>query len=329
MARKHNTIVMDRVALGAAAAAVNVDLPINPISFLTLSIRALNNAASTVPSLIQALTKLGFLEVLLAGKTLFGASALDCAALQYALWRTEVSRQPVSKTDNNIFNFSIHIPFGRQPWNPLEALPATRRGDLSFRISHAADASPLDTFTLTLEARQILDVDPVGFLKIGTNTKTPTATGDHEVDLVVGPDYIGALLFGTTVPTAAAQTASIAKVKLLVDDLEQYYPETRWESLWAEWFINRNTPFAGIDHTHVGDVAAAYTQFQLTGGAVYDANHLRNYAYLDFDPMDDPEASYRLKTRGRSRAHMRITADVADLIRVLPVELVSLVPTEG
>ena len=46
-----------------------------------------------------------------------------------------------------------------------------------------------------------------------------------------------------------------------------------------------------------------------------------NYAYLDFDPLND--MSFALMTANRARVHLRINADVADAIRVIPVEMVS------
>jgi hypothetical protein len=262
-------------------------------------------------------------EVLLDGKTLAGASLTDLAVLTFALWGIAPHVHPISKTDNDILNVTVQVPFGRSPWHPTEALPATRKGDLSLRLTYIADAGGIDTVTATVDVRQILDSDPQSFLKYVTSTKTPSATGEHEMDLVTGPDYLGILFFGTTVPTAAAQTASIAKLKLKVDDVEHLLPETRWESLHREMYTFCNTPLMGMDHTHISDLAAAYTQFQLTGRPTYDDNLWNNYAYLDFDPRDDN--SYRLITRGRSRVHFVVTADVADLIRMIPVELIPLV----
>jgi hypothetical protein len=323
MPRRHNTILHDRVALAAAAGTLEKDLPINPISFLTLTLRALNNGASAVPTIASILGKVSNVEVLLDGKTLAGASLTDLAVLTFALWGIAPHVHPISKTDNDILNVTVQVPFGRSPWHPTEALPATRKGDLSLRLTYIADAGGIDTVTATVDVRQILDSDPQSFLKYVTSTKTPSATGEHEMDLVTGPDYLGILFFGTTVPTAAAQTASIAKLKLKVDDVEHLLPETRWESLHREMYTFFNTPLMGMDHTHISDLAAAYTQFQLTGRPTYDDNLWNNYAYLDFDPRDDN--SYRLNTRGRSRVHFVVTADVADLIRMIPVELIPLV----
>lgn len=323
MPRRHNTILHDRVSLGATAGTLEKDLPINPISFLTLTLRLLNNGANAIPSLATILSKIANVEVLLEGKTLAGGSLADLAALTFALWGCPPVMQPITKTDNNVLNVTCHIPFGRLPWKVDEALPATRKGDLSLRLTTIADPGGVDTFTVTAEARQILDADPLSFLKYSTSPKTPTAAGEHEIDLVTGPDYLGVLFFGTTVPTTASQNASIAKLKLKVDDVEHLLPESRWESMTNELAMRSGRDVYMLEHTHISDLAAAYTQYQNTGTMQIAANSLSNYGYVDFDPLKDN--SYRLITRGRSRAHFVVTADVADLIRMIPVEVIPLV----
>jgi len=323
MPRRHNTIVHDRVSLGAVAASLDKDLPINPMSFLTLTLRLLNNGANAVPPLTTILGKVSNVEVLLDGKTLAGASLTDLAVLTWALWGIGPYVDPITKTDNNVLNVTVQIPFARSRWHPTEALPATRKGDLSLRLTTVADPAGTDAYTATVEARQVLDSDPTAFLKYTTNPKTPTVAGEHDLDLVTGPDYLGVLFFATTVPTGAAQTASIAKLKLKVDDVEHLLPETRWESLRSEFLARHPIPIQGMEHTHLADLAAAYTQFQSTGGMEVADNLWDNYAYLDLDPNQDN--TYRLITRGRSRAHFVVTADVADAIRMIPVELIPLV----
>jgi len=323
MPRRHNTILHDRVALAPAATPLEKDLPINPLSFLSINMRMLNSVASATPSTLSILNILANVEILLDGKTLVGGSLADIAMMTLALWGIPPQVYPLTKTDNNVINATVHVPFTRLPWLSDEALPTTRKGDLTLRITPAASFVGVDTLTLTVEARQILDSIPKRFLKYTTSTKTPTATGEHELDMLTGPDYAGVLFFGTTTPVTASQNASIAKLKLKVDDVEQMIPETRYESLFGEWSTRRGTQALLDGHIHTSDVAAAYTQFQNTQQEQSAASLIGKYLYLDFDPLKD--LSYRLITRGRSRAHFVITADVADAIRMLPVEVVSLV----
>lgn len=331
MPRKHNVILHDRISLGATATVVEKDLPINPISFITITLRLLNNGANAIPTIATILSKISLVEVLLEGKSLVSGSLMDLAALSFYTWGIRAFPLPITKTDNNIINLSVHIPFGRRPWDPAECLPATRKGDLSLRMTCIADPGGVDTYTATVEVRQVLDMDPLRFLKYTTSPKTPTAAGEHEMDLVVGPDYSGVLFFATTVPTGASQNCSIAKLRLKVDDLETMYPETRWESLYTDGQLSTGGVPLLDEHVHISDLAAAYTQYQSSGGVELAAATFRNYAFVDFDPLTDAEAQYRLITRGRSRVHFLITADVADLVRMLPVELIPLTatPTPG
>jgi hypothetical protein len=317
MARRHNTILHERVSLAAGAVPLEKDLPINPISFITIAMRLANNGADNVPTMANILAVLSNVEVLLDGRSLVQGSLADLAAMTQALWGVGPTLQPITGVDDNAIICSVHIPFGRAAWMPNEALPTTRKGDLTLRLTPAAAFTGVDSLTLTVEVRQILDVAPERFLKYVTSTKTPTATGQHEVDILTGPDYVGTLFYGTTIPSGSATTASIAKLKLKVDDVEQMIPESRFEALYSEWQTRWNLNEADRQHAHVvaGDQAS------------YIDDMFAHYLYVDFDPVKD--LSYRLITRGRSRVHYVITADVADAIRMLPVEVVGLTTEAG
>lgn len=322
MPRRHNVILHDRVALAPAAVPLEKDMPINPVSFITITLRLLNNGANAVPTIENILGVLSNVEVLLDGKAIVSASLIDHAAVTYALWGHVPLIQPISKVDNNIINCAVHIPFTRKAWWPVEALPTARKGDLVLRITPAGTFTGVDTLTLTVEARQILDAAPERFLKYTTKTLTPTAAGPNDLDLTTGPDYVGVLFRATTVPNAASQSASIALLEMLVDDVEQHIPESRWESLHAEFVTRRDYPMLALDHVHISDLAAAYTQFQDTGRPQWSEHLLNNYIYTDFDPLMD--LSYRIISSGRSRVHFRLTSDVADQVRALPIEMVYL-----
>jgi len=327
MARRHNTILHERVALAAGAVPLEKDLPINPISFITIALKLLNNGANAIPTMANILGVLTNVEVLLDGRSLVQGSLADLAVMTQALWGVPPTIQPLTKVDNNIIDVVVHIPFGRKAWLQEEALPTTRKGDLVLRLTPAAAFTGVDTLKLTVEVRQILDVTPERFLKYVTSSKVWPQTGQNEVDLLTGPDYIGVLFYGTTKPVGASQNATIAKLKLKVDDVEQMIPETRWEALYSEWQTKWQLGVIAMEHVHISDLAAAYTQFQDTGTPQIAAHMFAHYLYVDFDPMKD--LSYRLITRGRSRCHFVITADVADAMRFLPVEVVGLTAEAG
>jgi hypothetical protein len=165
-----------------------------------------------------------------------------------------------------------------------------------------------------------MDAKPTRFLKYTTITKTPTATGDHDVDLPLGNKIAHALLFGTTVPTAASFNASIGQLRLLLDNVEHYYARTNWETLHNEMQRRLAESSQSSVHQHLENTAGAYAQNSTTDDNNSNVGFFDSYAFLDFDPLDD--GSYLLETAGRARCHLRITADVADAIRIIPTELI-------
>jgi hypothetical protein len=173
-----------------------------------------------------------------------------------------------------------------------------------------------------VEQLELLDAVPERFIKYTTFTKTPTATGDHDVDLPLGNNIAGILLFGTTAPGAAATSfnASIGQLKLLIDNVENYYGQANWESLRGDTLIRapQQYDFAAHDHETPNAVGAGVNTSDVSEADLID----RQYAYLDFDPLRD--GGFMLETEGRGRVHLRITADVADAIRVIPVEMIAL-----
>ena len=72
---------------------------------------------------------------------------------------------------------------------------------------------------------------------------------------------------------------------------------------------------APVENEHSADAQNATTDDNNSNVGFFDS-----YALLDFDPLDD--GSYLLDTKGRARIHLRITADVADAIRIIPTELI-------
>lgn len=322
MARYLRTVLHQDVALAAGATPLEKDLGVNPLSFLTLTLRMLNNGANAVPPMTDILALLSNVEVLFKGTSIFSARLNDLVALIANLWGRPSILGHRSKVDNDILNFTTWIPFTRRPYWMLEAFPATRRGDLTLRITPAAAFTGLDTLTLQVEQTELLDAVPEQFIKVTTKTKTPSATGLEDLDLPLGNPILGVLLFGTTVPDAAAQTASIDQVKVLVDNVETQISLTNWESLYGDLGLRHSQErdhYGAIVHENTG---AAYVQHADTGGHQFIAAADHQHAYLDFDPLKDGQ--YALETEGRGRVNLQINHGVADAVRALPVELIRL-----
>jgi len=327
MARFLRTVVHQDVVVSAAGVPIEKNLGVNPLSFLLLTIRAQTLAANILPSLANLLAVLSSVDVRFKGTSIISLSPPDLLRMAAALWGRFAHRENLDDDVNGITWITLPVPFGRIPYWNMEAFPASRSGDLVLSATPAASFTNVTGVTLQVEQIELLDAVPQQFLKYTTFPKTPTAVGEHDMDLPLGNPILGALLFGTTVPTGTSFNASIAAVKMLVDNVENYYSFANWESLHGDFLIRAHPEWELETVRFLENLAAAYTQ-NVETGAPSDAQRIhRQYAYLDFDPLRN--GMYQLETEGRGRVHLRITADVADAIRMLPIELIKLPGAEA
>jgi hypothetical protein len=239
--------------------------------------------------------------------------------MSYAILRAQPWGGNFVKTDNDVRWITVCIPFTRFLYSLIEAFPATRKGELQLQITYAAAQTGIDTVIAQIETVELLDATPTQFLKFTTQTKTPSSTGWHDVDLPIGNDILGALLYSSTVPTGASFNASIGQIKLLVDNVEFGYSFANWESVHGELLFDRpHLWLAEHFHRLVPNTSAAEMD---TGFQQEDDTLVQRYAFMDYDPLRD--GSYAIKTSGHSRVNLRINQEpTADAIRVLPVELI-------
>lgn len=321
MAVRNRTIIRQEQAFAAADAAITDNLPVNPLSFVDIIIRGLNNGANTRPTLTDILAVLTTIEILFKGSSIISLSPRDLYALQMVMGWAKNPVQPISEVDNQIWRVLLRLSFSRRPFWINEGFPASRSGELQIRYTPAATFTGVDGTSLQVETEEILDAEFARFLKYTTLSRTPTATGESDLDLPIGNPYAGILLFGTTVPTAAAVTASMREVRMLIDNQEAFVPRTRWDALHQEYLSRAGLAGWLIEHAHLENTATAYTQNALTAAMRSIATVDNVYGWLEFDPLRD--GSYLLPTEGRSSVKLRINADVADAQRIIPVEIIS------
>lgn len=322
MARFLRTVVHQDITVTAAGTPTDKNLGVNPLSFLLVTVRAVIAAANATPLYANLLAALSDVSVLFKGTSMIAGSLTDLAMLNGFLLGRFPKHQTINDDANVVTWITVPLLFGRRPYWMNEAFPATRAGDLVLRTTPAASFTGITTPTLQVEQIELLDAVPQQFLKYTTFNKTPTATGEHDIDLPLGNPIVGVGLFGTTAPGAAATgfNASLGTVKLLVDNVESYYSLANWESLRGDVALRAEQfyDFAGHDHETPNAVAAGAETSDVADADLVDRQH----AYLDFDPLTD--GNYLLETEGRGRIHLRVNADVADAIRVLPIELIKL-----
>lgn len=295
----HSVIAQDEVA--AVDTYYNWDLPVNPLSHLILTIKCLNVAAveATKYEIENFIRKLTVLYR--------GTSIVDLSGVELDTYIAQVFKNlPILgnqvTTINGVRTLALPIPFGRKIFDKDECFPKTSKGELVLQIrTNTAAACPNITgMMLQIESVELPEASPKNYVKITTITKTPTAAGEHDVNLPIGNKFLGVLMHATTVPIGATWTKSIGWVKLLIDNIEYNFSKTNWESLHG-MLINK------IGHREPYDLDA-------------DHDHYMDASLLDFDPLGDD--SFLIDSVGKASIKLRINAEIANLILIHPIELV-------
>ena len=327
MAQFLRSVLQQDVALAASTVQEPVDLPVNPLSHILITVKALNDTGTITDYtfLSSLLAFISNIEVTFKGQAIISGSLTDLAVLNGILTGFTPLQINAGETNNDSRGVTVMLSFSRRPYWLEEAFPPVRRGELQIRFTSGAAPTGLDGLILQTETVELLDTQPMRFLKYTTASKTPSATGDHDVDLPIGNPIIGVLLFGTTIPTGAVFTASINQVRSLVDNVEVGYANANWETLHGEMGRRLRSQFdwQGVFH----GVNAAGAGQEDTQQQQLSQNVTENFGFLDFDPLMDMQ--YALQTANRARVHLRIDAGVADAIRSIPIEMVSVSRTAG
>lgn len=273
------------------------DLPVNPVSFLLLHVRA--DAAVGAVDFQQLLGHLTAISVSFKGTQIVNLSGVDLARLVHHLWGRRVNIENFNAVAPQLISFTLPIPFTRKPFWAKEAFPATRRGEFTVLITRSAALTNIAAPQFAIEAVQLLEAEPTQFLKAVTLSRAIVA-GDADFELPIGNPFLGLQVFSPVAMGPAPINETIRRLRLLLDNVE---------------FDVADTAF---------DVHRAVRQLQ---GSDWDAfapfaSNGRNYAYLDFDPLGDD--SFMIETEGRASVRLRLVPDVAGTPRVTPVELVRL-----
>lgn len=318
------TILQQDVALTASSVTDLIDLPVNPLSHILFTLRGANDTGtlSDYRYLTQFTSFVSKIEVLFKGQAIIEGSLADLMILNALLTGFCPGQGDVLNTNNGERWATFMLSFSRVPFWAEEAFPATSRGEFQLRVTTAAAQTGMDTMRMQVETVELLNADPKRFLKYTSYTGTATATGDNDRDLPRGNPILGVLLFGTTTPVGTATTNTVETAKVLVDNLERFYPLANWETLHGEMMRRLPGQLALQGHFHnVGNSATFLTAPADTDQMELTRELFESYAYLDFDPMGDGE--YALQTEGRGRVSMRLNFGDTSAMRFIPVELMA------
>lgn len=322
------SIVTDFQTLTASADITPVDLPVNPISHLFLTIKATKNVAAAATNLgrymLPIIQQITDCSVRHRGEAVIQGQLDDLAVLNALLHGQPPAVGEYAYADNQEQFVTVPLSFSRRMFWHEEAFPATQRGNLRFFMTAGALPTGYDAVAWSLEAVELIEDTPVRYLKYTPQTRAIVATGRQKMPLPIGNEIMGVLLFDPSDETDATLQYAFGKVKILKDNVEQYFAESNWESIRES--TQRRIPGYHMAWGHQHGQAAADTDTGEETQKIADRAPLQ-YGYLDFDPLVD--GSYSLETAGASALDLDLNSDVsAGTVRITPVELIK-VPGAG
>lgn len=297
------------------------DLPVSPLSHLLLTLKFTQTAEALQCPFLDIAKLLSKVEVLYKGAGVTSMNGLDllaCGILicDFESWAVNATGQAEAER-----SLTFLVPFGRQLYSPVECYPSTSRGELILQITWQNTFSTyIDNVKLQVEAIELPDAHPERFLKMTTSHVTPTAVADYDVELPVGNQISDIVLWGTTIPLADADTATISKIQIRKNNSEYMYSKTNYETLHNMMGRLRAAPGYWGLHTH--DLLLLTP----TGSPVTfidPQNHiLSNHLLVPFDVRRD--GVHILKADDTKDLKIRISPDDQLAVRVIPCEVVAI-----
>jgi len=299
-----------------------IDLPVNPLSLILLNFDltdATDGAAAIESALDDLLTNVTSIIVKHKGENIISGTMRDLVAINALIGRRFPGWDRMNSRTGNIRRVTIPLGFGRKSYDPLECFPATSRGNLTIEIVRAANPAAFTDANLTIEAVELIEATPAKYLKYTPNSQT-AIVGTYDQALPIGNPYLGLLFFDTGIATLDTGLSSWGQVKLLKDNVEQYYPLSDAQTLAGMLNMQLRQAFPEWGHVHATIDAIA------AGALTSDfktpiSQGLRGYFYMDFDPNGDD--MYIMETQGASDIKLRAVGTSATAVRVTPVELVT------
>lgn len=326
-----HTVLEPNQALDAAGESFDWDLPVNPLTAIVFTLRALNIPGATpfanyTASPLSFISKISNYSVQYRGASIRDGDPFDLIQIDGRNSGWWPIQGQLNNTDNDVRSISWALLFGRKAYDEDECFPATRRGDLRLFMDTAADPTGLDGFSLQIETVELLDAAPKCYVKAVSSAQELAAGDVNDLSLPIGNKLLGILLRAGLFPTAASNNAAFNQMALEVDNVEVGYSTILWNgarSLWRkktalDWMLYGHDHFADYDNAGDGQ----------TGQMEADLSELQRYGYIEFDPTGD--GRYALPTRNAADINLHVNASAADTAaRIIPVELVELAGSEG
>lgn len=276
-----------------------IDLPVNPLSHLLISIEGYN--VTDEATLAEILAFLNGVEVTHKGTSIVDLESESLAAEMSYLFQTQAHLSNNVATDNATRNLGLIIPFGRRIFNPAECFPKTVRGELQLTLDCTVPATSFDNAIINVESVELPGATPTRFLKsTQMNVAAPGATGENPVDLPIGNPYIALLLQHTTFTLTSSTTYGVRSCKIKKNNIEWGYSFAKTEAM----MIDRVLRVPSLPR----DIAAF-------GQIIPDP-----FTFLDFDPGKNGQ--FLLETKGLSSLQLILDMGVNEAVKITKLELV-------
>jgi len=290
----------------AAGTVVSYDLPVNPLSHTLVTLKYAQNKADDMVVFGYVLAIIDKIEVLYKGSAVYSMSGADAFAAGVLVNGFESWYMNEDANDDDERSLTLLIPHTRRLYDPTECFPRTMRGELILQITYAAAFTDIDTVRAQIETVEIPEAAPEQFIKATTLTRTPAAAGQVDIELPIGNLISECVLYGATIPAGDADTATLDRVEVLVDNRNQFYTEASLETLHN--MAGRMGPAPGCQGYHVHRLTqAAYAQWDDTSPVIAADHTLSNYLHLPFDIFRD--GRFALETAGKSDVVVRLDTD--------------------
>lgn len=304
-----------------AGTSPSYDLPVSPMSHLLITLKFTQTAEVLQCPFVDIPALLNKVEVLYKGAgvcSMNGFDLLACGILicDFESWGVNATGQAEAER-----SLTFLVPFGRQLYSPIECYPSTSRGELILQTTFQTTFSTyIDNLKLQVEAVELPDAHPERFLKMTTSHVTPTAIADYDVELPIGNQISDIVLWGTTIPAAAADTASIAQIQIRKNNSEFMYSKINYETMHNMMGRLRAAPGYWGLHSH--DTLETPAVVGNAEGLVDPQNHiLSNHLLVPFDVRRD--GAHILRTDDANDLNIRISPEDQLAVRVIPCEVVA------
>jgi hypothetical protein len=304
-----------------AGAFATIDLPVNPLSLVMLNFELTNaadGAAAIESALDDLLTNVTSVIIKHKGENIISGTLRDLVAVNAAIGYRFPGWDRMNSRTGQIRRVTVPLGFGRKSYDPKECFPATSRGNLTLDITRAANPAAYTDLNLTVEAVELIEAAPGQYLKYTPQSQT-AVVGQFDQALPIGNPYVALVFFDTGIATLDTGLSSWGTVKLLKDNVEQYYPLSDAQTLAGMLNMRMGQAFPEWGHVHATIDAIA------AGALTSDfktpvSQGLRGYFMMDFDPNGDD--MYLMETAGAADIKLRAVGTSATAVRVTPVELV-------